>query len=427
MFRARRSVVPVLVALAAALSLATPASAAPAVDGEFAMPLTSELGSDNEIVQGPDGNMWVTTDVDNGVAKFTPDGTGEFFPISGTTYGITVGPDGNLWASQEIGVVIIPPTDPGAAEAVPITGFAGGRGITVGPDGNIWVIGSDKLVRINPANPAVDQDINAVDAPNPKGMTTGSDGLLWYATGNGVSSATAADTPDETEYAIGGGTQDVAAGLNGQIAYANQGGTPQTVGLLSPGGAPQPFELGPDDPFGAVFGQDGAYWITRGNPNDLLRLTPDGQTTTVSGFSPNVAMPGPRKIATGPNNTLWVTLDDQNSVARVTGVDPPATGGGEPETQIDKKPKKKLKAKDKKNGKVGRAKAKFKFSSTVAGVSFECSLKKRKKEPKFKGCESPAKYKLKPGKYEFQVRTVLAGVADSTPAAHTFKVVRKKR
>ena len=31
----------------------------------------------------------------------------------------------------------------------------------------------------------------------------------------------------------------------------------------------------------------------------------------------------PRDIATGPGNTLWVTLDMSNKVARITGVDPP--------------------------------------------------------------------------------------------------------
>lgn len=36
---------------------ASPASAAPAVDGEFAV---SGVGTDNTIVKGPDGNVWVT-------------------------------------------------------------------------------------------------------------------------------------------------------------------------------------------------------------------------------------------------------------------------------------------------------------------------------------------------------------------------------
>lgn len=427
MLRASRALAAVLVALAAALTLAAQASAAPAVAGEFSMPGASELGSDNEIVAGSDGNMWVTTSAVNGVARFTPEGVGTFFPLDVTAYGITLGPDGNLWVSQELGVAKIPPGNPAAAEEITITGFAGGRGVTVGPDGNIWVLGTNKLVRINPANPTVDQDINPITTANAKGMTTASDGLLWYADGDKIVSATATDTPVLTPYDVGGGTQDVAAGPNGQVAYVNPGGSPQTVGLLFPGGLPQPIESPASDPFGAVFGQDGAYWITRGNPYDLLRVTTDGQVSTPIVFAQSGNV-GPRKIATGPGGTLWVTLDEPNKVGKVTGVEAPAPEPGTgPSTEIDKTPKKKLKAKDKKNGKKGLAKAKFKFSSSTSGVSFECSLRPKKKQPKFKDCESPAKYKLKPGKYKFEVRAVLAGVPDPSPETFAFKVVREKR
>ncbi len=266
---------------------------------------------------------------------------------------------------------------------------------------------------------------------HPRGMSVGSDGLLWIADNNGrVISATAAPAPMVTPYdiqiAAAGGAQDVAGGPNGQVAYAAPTTSPQTVGRITPGGTPPMTELTASDPFGVTFAPDGAYWIARSATNDLLRLTPDGQTTTLTGFAPSGGV-GPRKIATGPNDTLWVTLDTPEKVARVTGVEPPAPPVTEPSTEIDKTPKKKLKAKDKKNGKKGKAKAKFKFSSTTAGVSFECSLRPKKKPPKFKGCESPAKYKLKPGKYEFQVRAVLAGVPDPSPETFGFKVVRKKR
>ena len=427
MFRAWRSVAAALIALAAALISAAPASAVPAVDGEFAIP--GGVGTDNDIVEGPDGNMWVTTNDTNGLARITPGGVVTQYSLPNTSSGIAVGPDNNLWVSTALGVAKVSPADPENEEVFNAIGLTNGRGIVAGPDGRMWVAGAGELISFDPANPDGTEDETTITGLQPHGMSVGSDGLLWVADGGGtVYSATASSTPDVTPYDIrtggAGAAQDVAAGPNGQVVYVNPGGSPQTVGFLPPGGAPQPIELGAEDPFGAVFGQDGAYWITRGNPNDLLRLTPDGQATTLSGFSPNAAMPGPRKIATGPNNTLWVTLDDQNAVARVTGVDPP---GGAPETVIDKAPKKKLKAKDKENGKKGRARAKFKFSSTTDGAGFECSLRKKKKEPKFKGCESPAKYKLKPGKYEFQVRAVLAGVPDPSPDTFKFKVVRKRR
>jgi hypothetical protein len=100
-----------------------------------------------------------------------------------------------------------------------------------------------------------------------------------------------------------------------------------------------------------------------------------------------------------------------------------------PETTIDKGPKGKVIT----HGK--RAKVKFRFSSSEPGTSFECRLvrlprkgRKAPKAPPFKGCSSPQKYKLKPRRYRFEVRAVLAGIgADATPAKRSFKVVRVKK
>ena len=93
-----------LASLVAALTIASTAAAAPAVDGEFPLPAGQTVGSNNEIVEGPDGNMWVTTE-QNAVVRITPSGTvqGPFSTTNSVT-GITAGPDGNLWASTTIGV-----------------------------------------------------------------------------------------------------------------------------------------------------------------------------------------------------------------------------------------------------------------------------------------------------------------------------------
>ncbi|HEY5976883.1 MAG TPA: hypothetical protein VIT85_03415 [Solirubrobacterales bacterium] len=79
------------------------------------------------------------------------------------------------------------------------------------------------------------------------------------------------------------------------------------------------------------------------------------------------------------------------------------------DTKIAKKPKLK-----------GTPTAKFKFTASISGSSFECKLDKGK----FKKCRSPKTYKkLKPGKHVFKVRAVSpAGVKDPTPATKKFKV-----
>src|SRR5690606_29254724 len=61
----------------------------------FAIP--SGVGSNNDIVEGPDGNMWVTTETTSGVPRITPDGAVTEFTLPSTSFGIESGPDGNLW------------------------------------------------------------------------------------------------------------------------------------------------------------------------------------------------------------------------------------------------------------------------------------------------------------------------------------------
>ncbi len=416
------------VAAAALLVVPAPAAGAPTVAGEFDLPAGFTVGANNEIVQGPDGNMWVTTE-QAAIVRIAPDGSAVAFEPPGMTSdasGITVGPDGNLWAAQSAGVIMIPPGNPLAADQTNV-GIAGGQGIAVGPDASIWLAGANALVSIPPASPAT-FDNNAVTLNGPKGMATGSDGLLWIADGANIVSATAAATPVLTPYPIGnsaGGSQDVAAGPNAQVAYVNPVDDPQGVGLISPGGTPQKVNLENSDPFGVTFGQDGAYWVARSATNDLLRLTTGGQTSTLTGFAPSGGV-GPRKIATGPDNTLWVTLDTPEKVAKVTGVDPPSPPppppppGTSPSTTLDKGAKKKVKTSKR------RAKVTFEFSSPTAGAAFECTLTKKGKAPRTKPCTSPVTYKLKPGRYTFGVAAAAGGLTDETAATDAFKVVRRR-
>jgi hypothetical protein len=426
---------------AAALLAPASASAAPSVTNEFPLPAGATVGSNNEIVEGPDGNLWMTSDaMTPTLIKMTPDGTATAFTPGGMTQpasGITVGPDGNLWAAEATAVLKIDPANPNAAAQTSIGGLAGGQAITAGPDGNIWLAGTNGIVKIPPANPAGLTN-NPVVLNGPKGMATGSDGLLWIADGPDIVSTTTAAPTTLTKYSVGGGTQDVAAGPNTQVGYANPVSSPQTVGLITPGGTPQPFTLQNTDPFGIAFGQDGAYWVARSQGNDLLRMTTDGQITFLGGFAPSGGV-GPRKITTGPGNTLWVTLDTPEKVARVAGVEPPATDPGTgdpgtgdpgtgdpgtgaptpPETVLGKTPKKKVKTSKRK------VRVAFGFSSPTAGATFQCALTKKGKGARPKACASPARFKVKPGRYLFEVTASAGGLADGTPATRSLKVVRK--
>ena len=190
--------------------------------------------------------------------------------------------------------------------------------ITIGPDGNLWTADA-KVIKIPPSNPAGFTAYAATGLVSARWITSGTDGNLWVADfgGNQVVRVTTAGAG--TTFAIGGGSQGIAAGPNGQVAFSQQGTAPTYIGRLTPPGAVEKTPAAGADPFGVAFGPDGAYWIAQFQTNNLVRLTTDGQATTLA--LPNLS--GPRHLAAGPNNTLWVTLDTAEKVARITGVAPP--------------------------------------------------------------------------------------------------------
>jgi virginiamycin B lyase len=299
------------------------AQAAPVVDGEFDV-----TGLPQRIAQGPDGNMWVTVAgaTGNEVAKITPDGA--VTPIDNDSLdgaiGITAGPGDNmLWVTQSTKVTRFDPANPTAPGTPFPADIAAPQTIVVGPDGNLWTASADKVLRITPAGVATPFTVLTAA----RGIAA-SDDLLWvvdFGAGELVSVTTGGTA---THYPIGGNPQEVAGGLNGQVVATNPA-PPQRVVRLVPGGSPLPAEVAPGaDPFGIAFGADQAYWFAQAFGNDLGRLTADGQYTRLGGFSANA---GPRYVAAGPGNTLWVALQGINGqantftkVARVSGLEPPA-------------------------------------------------------------------------------------------------------
>jgi len=306
-----------LAALALAALVPAAASAAPKVDGEFAVSSTP-----GQLTQGPDGNIWAV--VGTKIARVAPDGTvTEFDPADvETAVGITSGPDGNLWVTQTNGVAKIPPADPLSAKKFTIPEITSAQGITTGPDGNLWTASNDAVIKIPPADPTT-KTVFTVAGLGPRGIASGGDGQLWVAdfAGNQVVSVTTAGATKG--YPVGGGLQGIAAGPGTQIAYANPGANPQHVGRITPGASALKTELS-GDPFGITFGPDGAYWSAQFAAGKIARLTTGGAVTELGGFS---AGSGPRYIAAGPGNTLWVSRETANKIARVTGVVAPAATG----------------------------------------------------------------------------------------------------
>jgi hypothetical protein len=116
------------------------------------------------------------------------------------------------------------------------------------------------------------------------------------------------------------GLQEIAAGPAGQLSYTQQAAQPYQLGRVSTADGSAVNTTADREPFGIDFGTDGAYWVAEFATDSVGRFTTDGQLTHP------ITLPagsGPRYIARGPNNTLWVTAETSKNILRISGVEPP--------------------------------------------------------------------------------------------------------
>jgi virginiamycin B lyase len=436
------------IALVAMLAWAPAAGAVPTYTGNVKV---SSLGSNNKIVAGPDGNMWMTlSDATNNVARITPLGVVTEFDLENVEQptGITVGPEGALWVTLEKAVAKFSVADPTKATVTPISQVEGPSSIVAGPDGQLWVAAKGNVVHFLPSKPAGATPI-PVAGLMPKDIDVAG-GLLAIAdSGNKRIVTVNTSGVVQPDIPLGGATetsQGIAGGLGGQIAFSKSDGT-EGLGLVTPPGTPT-AALMPGDPFGVALGSDGAYWFAMSAAKGLERLTTTGQATALpfTGLNPEFF---PRQIASGPGNTLWVTLENggemKSEVARIIGLEPPVATTTTtppplnpitvsekpvPDSRFGKGPKRVVTTSG------AKATVKFTFFSSVPGSSFQCRLIKvqggKRKKAKasratFAGCRSPKVLHLVPGKYRFAVRATAAGAIEGSPAEKAFKVVRLPR
>lgn len=436
--KTRRHIQAILVALLALAVLPAAASAAPKIDGEFSVP---GLGANNKIVEGPDGNMWATVSNEaKDVARITPAGEVKEFELKEglkevtSASGIAVDAEGHLWITGTTpgGEGLVARFTPAAVEAENLAEihevaqvkvpFAP---IVLGSDGRMWVATENLVFAFPPksANPEGDKQEFVVGGLAPRDIDAAGQ-LLAVSDSERIVTLTTAGV--EKDYALKGTSQGLAGNKAGLIAYSEPGATPQAVGFISPPNLLPEIETPKPggDPFGVTVGSDGAFWFVMGAFGQVARLAPNATQLTFLEGMPKDGLE--RQIASGPKNTLWVTVTkaEHEAVARVTGLESGGKTGGDPDTRIDKRPKATVRTKAK------RAVVKLSFSSPDAGASFACRLvriAKGAKTPAFAACKSPKTYRLAAGRYRFEVRAALGGAVDKSPATAAFRVVHVAR
>jgi streptogramin lyase len=451
-----RSLVPkLLVAAVALLALVwvPAASAAPTYGGSSKVSATE--ANNLKITAGPDGNVWMTlAGSAKDVAKITPAGAVTEYELPGIANprGIAAGPEGegNLWVTFEGGVAKFSPLNPETSTVeFAMPKVKQGSSIVAGPEGRMWVATEGFLISFLPAEPATSEAEVPITGLSPHDIDVAGPRLVIADAGNGrivTFQPTPVPTLGEIKFVRNptGSSQGVAGNPNGQVAFSESDGE-ESLALATPPSPATSTLLKVGDPFGVALGPDGSYYFAMAGDDNVRRLTPTGEVSTITGFPAKFF---PRQITAGPGFTLWVAMEIPGGniveVARITGVEPPktvtpplpppanpitVTTKPVPDTKFGKGPKAVVKVAK------GKATVKFSFSSTVAGSTFQCRLfivptgktgkgKGKKPHGAFTSCRSPKVLHVAPGKYRFGVRAVAAGVTDGSAAERAFTVVR---
>jgi streptogramin lyase len=316
------------------LLFAAPAAAAPTVT-EKELPTANATPQD--IVLGPDGNLWFTENSINKIGRVTPGEPPVIQEFDVATnfvepLNITVGPDNRIWFSGKFngagGVGRMNPANPADTQGFGGFNVQGPRGIAAGPDGAIWLGDSIQgtVVRINAGTGA---ELATSDIPinggnfNIRNLAPGPDGNVWVTDfGGQVARVTPAGVATPFDV-TGNAAWDIVTGPEGNLWYTVPDGN--RVGKITTAGAftDYPVTAGGDQ-FGITVGPDGALWFAQAVANSIGRITTDGQFTEITGLTAGAR---PEYISPGPSNTLWFTEKDGNRIGRITGIDVP--GGGQ--------------------------------------------------------------------------------------------------
>ena len=302
-----------------AAAIPAPAAADPALDGTF-----TPTGTPTHIARGPDGNVWFAltgSSANKEFGRIAPDGTITEYDTPnnlavadlGSGPSTAGGPHDRVWLSQEGAVTR---WDPAAATGTShtIATLTGARDIAADGDGNMWAVAGDRVVKIAPNGTKIgDFLVNQVGG---RGIALGSDGRMWLADfGNQALQAFTTANPDNPQKIdTGVAPQELEPGPAGQLGVSLPGNDMARVSVQ--GTVEKTTDAG-TDPFGVAYGNDGAYWFAQFAKDTVGRLTSGGQ------YSKPIALPagsGPRYIAAGANDTLWVTAETSKKIHRITGV-----------------------------------------------------------------------------------------------------------
>ncbi|MDO9410277.1 hypothetical protein [Patulibacter sp.] len=211
-----------------------------------------ELGGrrGNDIAAAPDGTVWITDSVGDGVLRIAPDGRGADTrggaPECDFDGVIAPGPDGKMWCADSGGGDALKRIELDGVNnvAVPLApGFSAGA-LAAGPGGTMWFGRfSAGTIGFKPGNGSI-------------GFVAPDGGVREFPLGDRVAPSSIAAGPDAA-------------------MWFGSAGFDQVVGRVTTSGAVTLAPLGARRADAVAFGGDGALWFIDENANRLTRMTRD--------------------------------------------------------------------------------------------------------------------------------------------------------
>lgn len=333
MTRRRSSRVLTIAMGGAALILGALVAAPPtqAAVGDTAIFSMGTNAAPQDIVAGPDGNLWVTNPGSNTIARVSTAGVVlQNYSLPSANSGvrnIAVGPDNNLWftmtTSNQIGRI----TTAGVITTFNVpTANSQPYDIAAGPDGALWFteFAGNKIGRITTDGSITNEFPLPAGNTGPWGIVNGPAGssrVYFTSSGNGaVGLLTMAGTFSTTATSNTGSSPRGIVTNQGNVWFTMFGLS--SIGNLVTDTQVASSSIGQQASYIAL-GPSNTMWLTTA-ANQVMQLSDRG--AVVGTYSLSVANAQPAGLALGPDQNMWVALPGANSIARVsTGVAPSNT------------------------------------------------------------------------------------------------------
>jgi sugar lactone lactonase YvrE len=301
------------------------------------------------ITAGPGGLLWVADHI-------FPPTAGEEVVVAITTSGarkhtyyynggpgsqgaafddIVEGPDGALWITDVWNFQILKLTPQGSYTAFPLPDYIQPLGICSGPDKALWFTGPTLATNKNFIGRITTGGrikLFAISS-SANDIATGPDGALWFTEPGAGRIARITTAGKITEYSVGGQPGSIAPGPDGALwftdlayyqTYSGQIGRITTRGIVSK--YSQGITTG-EEPQDLAAGPDGAMWFTEfipyGSPSRSLvrgsrigRITMNGKVTQYRQGLDRAS--APTGIAAGPDGNIWFVEFRADKTGRVT-------------------------------------------------------------------------------------------------------------